>query len=209
MTEKKNSHFSESYETLRVFEFKKNKKEFTSVIVKNKENEYFLYTKGEPLEMYNLCQKSTLAYNYTQTISKYSSKGYNCISLAYKQIEEKDIDLPREKLENNLIFLGFYLKKICIEENFPEVVDQLKEHNLQMIVTSNTSLYLAISAATRANIMDPDRAVLIGRTSLINNMETLTWEKIESKKEDFENSVLEPAEDLNVTEGEFFENTEC
>lgn len=78
-----------------------------------------------------------------------------------------------------------------------------------MIVTSNTSLYLAISAATRANIMDPDRAVLIGRTSLINNMETLTWEKIESKKEDFENSVLEPAEDLNVTEGEFFENTEC
>lgn len=35
-------------------------------------------------------------------------------------------------------------------------------------------------------------------------METLAWEKIESKKDDFENSVLEPAEELNVTDDDFF-----
>lgn len=37
-----------------------------------------------------------------------------------------------------------------------------------MIVTSNTSLYLAISAATKANIIDPENPVLIGRTTTLN-----------------------------------------
>lgn len=40
----------------------------------------------------------------------------------------------------------------------------------------------------------------------MNNVETLTWEKIENKKEDFENSVLEPAEELNINDDEFFKN---
>ncbi len=35
-------------------------------------------------------------------------------------------------------------------------------------------------------------------------METLIWEKIDSKKDDFENSVLEPAEELNVGDENFF-----
>lgn len=78
-----------------------------------------MFTKGEPLEVQNLCQKSTLAYNYTQTISKYSSKGFKCIALAYKVLQDKDINLTRKELEQNMIFLGFYLKKISIEEDFP------------------------------------------------------------------------------------------
>lgn len=51
MSEKKIKGFSESYETIRIFEFKKNCKEFSSVLVKNSDNEHILYTKGEPLEI--------------------------------------------------------------------------------------------------------------------------------------------------------------
>lgn len=65
MSEKKASSFSQSYETLRLFEFKKNSKEYSSVLVRNHEQEHVLFTKGEPLEIQHLCQKSTLAYNYT------------------------------------------------------------------------------------------------------------------------------------------------
>lgn len=112
-------------------------------------------------------------------------------------------------MEKDLIFLGFYLKKIQVEEDFPEVVGMLKDHNVNLVVTSNTSLYLALSAATKANILDQEKPVLVGRTSILNQVETLVWEKIESKKEDFESSVLEPTEELNVADEYFFENTDC
>ena len=207
MTQKKAVQFSKSYEILRYFEFKKNSQEYSSVVAKNEENDYFVFTKGEPLEVYNLCQKSTLAYNYTQTISKYSSKGYQCLALAYKQVESSDIGKPRKQLEQGLVFLGFYLKKISVQEGVVETVEKIKENNLDVVVTSNTSLYLAISAANRVNIVNSEQPILIGRTVSLNNVETLQWEKIESKKDDFENSVLEPAEDINVNEEEFYKNS--
>lgn len=68
--------FSNSYETLRVFNQIPGKKECSSSVIKTDQNEYIFFTKGEPLEIKELCQKSTLAYNYTQTVSKYASKGY-------------------------------------------------------------------------------------------------------------------------------------
>lgn len=37
----------------------------------------------------------------------------------------------------------------------------------------------------------------------------MVWEKLENKKEDFENSVLEAAEDLDVSKEDFFQRTEC
>jgi len=108
-----------------------------------------------------------------------------------------------------LVFLGFYLKKMEIEDEFPEVVSNLRLHGIQLLVSSSSCTYLALSAATRAGILDADKPILVGRTSLVNQVETLIWEKIESKKEDFENSVLEPAEELNVGDENFFRNTEC
>lgn len=72
-----------------------------------------------------------------------------------------------------MIFLGFYLKKILVQEDFPETINQLKDHDLQIIVSSNTSLYLAISAATRVNIVDPEKSILIGRNIILNNVETI------------------------------------
>ena len=45
-------------------------------------------------------------------MSKYSLKGFKCIALAYKEIDQNQVDYKREELEKNLIFLGFYLKKV-------------------------------------------------------------------------------------------------
>lgn len=42
-----------------------------------------------------------------------------------------------------------------------------------MVIVSNTSLYLAISSATRTNIIDSEKPVLVGRNIVLNNVETL------------------------------------
>ena len=57
--------FSNSYETLRVFNKVPGIKECSSSIIRTEQGENIFFTKGEPLQVKELCQKSTLAYNYT------------------------------------------------------------------------------------------------------------------------------------------------
>ena len=67
--------------------------EYESSIIKSDDGDYFLFTKGDPLEIQDLCVVNSLTYNYTKTISKYSLKGYKCTAMAFKQIKERDINL--------------------------------------------------------------------------------------------------------------------
>lgn len=48
MDQKFSKDFSSSYEALRFFEVNSYQRDFKSVIVKNAENQHFLYCKGEP-----------------------------------------------------------------------------------------------------------------------------------------------------------------
>ncbi len=43
--------FSEEYEIIKYFSKNENNKQWESVIVKNREEEYFYFTKGEPLDV--------------------------------------------------------------------------------------------------------------------------------------------------------------
>ena len=112
MDQKFSKDFSSSYEALRFFEVNSYQRDFKSVIVKNAENQHFLYCKGEPENLQQFCSRNTIPYNFEQTMSKYSLKGFKCIALAYKEIDQNQVDYKREELEKNLIFLGFYLKKV-------------------------------------------------------------------------------------------------
>lgn len=78
-----------------------------------------------------------MAYNYTQTVSKYASKGYQCVALAYSTIENGNENLKREELEKELIFLGFFLKKIELKENVIECVDNFKAQGVNLVLTSS------------------------------------------------------------------------
>ncbi len=56
--------FSSEYESLRYFEAVPHKN-YKSVVVRNKENELFVYAKGDPFDMTTTCNKSSLTYNYS------------------------------------------------------------------------------------------------------------------------------------------------
>ena len=58
-------YFSSEYECLRYFEAIPNNKDYTSVVVKNSENEVYLYTKGDPFDVKNICSKGSVTYNYS------------------------------------------------------------------------------------------------------------------------------------------------
>lgn len=193
--------FSEEYESLRYFEYKKNCKEYNSVIIKNKEEELFLYTKGEPFDVQNLCNKSSVAYNYSQTVSKYSAKGYKCTSLSFKKLNKGEENLSREEVESDMTFVGFYLQKIKVQEDFPEEIEHLKDLNIDLVTISNSSLYLALASAQKAGLLDSASPIIIGKTRMLNKVETLFWEKVNIKKESMDDSFLkEKVEDFDIND---------
>lgn len=112
-------------------------------------------------------------------------------------------------MEQDLIFLGFFLKKIELKDQVSECVESFKEQGVNLILTSSQCVYSTLGVATRSQIIDSEKPVLIGRTAVQNQVEVLVWEKMDNKKEDFESSVLEAAEDLDVSEEDFFEKTDC
>ena len=130
-------------------------------------------------------------------MAKYSLKGYKCIALAYKEIDQNEVNYKREELEQNLNFLGFYLKKVQIETENYETVDKLAHTGINVMLTSRSSLYLALSIAKESQILSHNNPVLLGKTKELNKVDSLVWEKLEAVKTDQENYNLEKSEEIN------------
>ena len=79
-------------------------------------NEFEFYSKGSPEIIVSLCLASSVPQNISSILKAYSSKGYRIIGMAYKHLDVDQSlinEIPREKLECEMIFLGkvffFYL----------------------------------------------------------------------------------------------------
>ncbi len=194
--------FSQEYQTIRFFE-NKPEKNYKSVVVKNLEGEVFLYTKGEPSALEKNCQRVSLPYNYRKTVAKYSSKGYKCVALAFRKLSENEIYLPREQLEDKMTFIGFYLKKIEIQNEVPEVIEKLKEIKINLVTVSHESIYLCITAASKGGLLNHEEPILIGTSRIMNNVEKLCWEVIGVKTLD-DSQYKDSQNDLDFSEENFF-----
>lgn len=69
-------------------------------------------------------------------------------------------------MEKDLIFLGFFLKKIELKENVPECVENFKNQGVDLVLTSSQCVYSSLGVSTRSQIIDSERPVLIGRTAI-------------------------------------------
>ena len=53
---------------------------------------------------------------------------------------------------------------------------------MNIILSTNQSLYLALSTAKESQILNHDYPVLLGKTKELNKVDSLVWEKLESVK---------------------------
>lgn len=103
-----------------------------SVIAKpNYDDQFVLYTKGAPEQIYSLCNFSELPDDFYQILNENTSKGRRVIALAYKYLPNFDIEqidyLNRKDVEKDLKFLGFLVMSNNVKDNTQEAIIELKE----------------------------------------------------------------------------------
>ncbi|WP_253806378.1 cation-translocating P-type ATPase [Hydrogenovibrio sp. JE_KL2] len=107
----------QNYQLIASFPFDP-KRKMMSVIVKDHEGRYLLIAKGAP----DVLLKHSEAIDYQnsrldplsdaemieQVLENFGSKSLRTLAIAYRYLEPTELDLPHDKLENNLIFTGIH-----------------------------------------------------------------------------------------------------
>ncbi len=151
-----------------------------SVIVKNiNENYYKIFCKGSPEKIKDLCKEETIPNNFNQVLKNYTSKGFRVLALSFKMMKMNYIqtqEISREKVENNMIFLGLLIVQNKLKEETKNSIELLSKAGLKMVMATGDNILTAISVGRECNLINKTSNIL---TCEIENKQ-LIWNYIES-----------------------------
>ncbi|KAI3378533.1 hypothetical protein SNEBB_000515 [Seison nebaliae] len=169
---------------------------------KNNTNDYFVFVKGSPEKIIELCELSSVPLNYVKTIKHFYRNGLRLIAFAMKILPDhswNDVQtMERYKIETNLKFLGLLCLENPLKEESEPIIQQLYAAAIPSVMVTGDSLETAVYVADRCQILrevDED----IYRIELYNN--TLKFTKIHlnvKNEEDIDN--LSNGDDIRMKE---------
>lgn len=160
-----------------------------SVIVKNKDGNHFVITKGAPDVLLSKCnsilwhereeQLNTFRLNAVENvISNYANNALRTIAIAFKPINA-DFRYNHSDLENNLIFIGL---QGMIDPPRPEVakaVQECKEAGIKTIMITGDHKLTAASIAQQLGVLRENGRVVEGK-----ELDSLSVEQIQEFVDD-------------------------
>ena len=108
-------------------------------------------------------------------MEKWSKNGYKLIALAYKDIEECDLNNDRENLEKNLIFAGFCIFENPLKEKVDKYIKELIKSKYEICILSGESVLTILKVANELKI-GPDKFLYLN----IQNSK-LIWKNIDNQ----------------------------
>lgn len=137
----------------------------SSVICRDIASNYKAFVKGSPEKIKELCT-SQLPENYDFILEKYTKNGYRVIALATKELKGFDssklLNVKREEIENNLVFLGFLIMENKLKPESTEVLQDLQLCEVKCVMATGDNVLTAVSVARQCNIINPENEVWIG-----------------------------------------------
>ena len=176
------------------FDFTSNLQRMSVIGKEKKEDYYKIFCKGSPEKLRKLCLNETIPTNFNETLDTYTSKGYRVLAMASKFIKIDDIEtfesIQREKVEKNMIFLGFLIVTNKLKPDSKSTINTLDKADLRMMMATGDNILTAISVSKECDIIKKNQEVF----SLViekdkNNNECFVWDKInDDNKKDKNNS---------------------
>ena len=126
-------------------------------------------TKGAPEILKSICRKETIPKDFDEQLETLSKQGFRILAMAMKKLESEfyqtlqnvidgAMELPRDKIESNLQFIGFITFKNNLKPTSTEVIEQLKIANLKPIMVTGDNLETAVSVSQEVGIIDSNHA---------------------------------------------------
>ena len=160
-----------------------------SVIVRNSKDKHFkVFCKGAPEKIKELCKIESIPENFDDVLNDYTSKGFRVLALSCKMVKMNFLQsqkIKREKVENNLIFLGFLIVENNLKENTIKVIEELHEAKMKMIMSTGDNLLTSIAVSKKCGLIQNDATIY---TWKIDEKKNLSYNLIENytDKEKFE-----------------------
>ena len=147
---------------VRCFDFS-SKLQRMSVIAKNiLEKNFKVFVKGAPEKIKELCKSESLPGNFDDVLNSFTLKGNRVLALACKMVKMDYMQtqkIQREKIEKNLIFLGFLIVKNKLKENTIPTIQALSKAKLRMVMATGDNILTAISVSKECKLIPPDSTV--------------------------------------------------
>lgn len=136
---------SQKYKVVKRHFFNSSIKRMSVVIQNQQSKKYYLVSKGSPETIQKLL--ASVPKNYTANLQAYTKKGFRVLTLAYKQIEESEIELSRDDLEQKLQFVGLLVCQTPLKKESAESIEILKnsDHRIK-VISGDHVINVAISA---------------------------------------------------------------
>ncbi|KAK6465062.1 cation translocating P-type ATPase [Scheffersomyces coipomensis] len=160
-------------------------------VITESNDEYYLFTKGAPEVMYDICEPESLPTNYDELLHHYTHSGYRVIACAYKSIHEKSLNQSRESLESKLTFTGFIIFENKLKPSTKDTLTVLNRADIRTIMCTGDNILTAISVAKECELIQPH----IEHVYIPNYDESsqqIVWEDVNDSDNKLDSVTLKP-----------------
>jgi len=102
--------------------------------------------------------------DFQSVLTKYTREGYRVIAVATKRLDISYVKvqrIEREKLENNLEFLGLIIMENRLKPQTSAVISRLKAASVRTIMCTGDNILTALSVARDCEMIDENERVVI------------------------------------------------
>ncbi|BFZ23491.1 hypothetical protein BsWGS_26528 [Bradybaena similaris] len=125
-----------------------------------------VYCKGAPEKIASLCKPETVPQDFPSVLHSYSIQGFRVIALAYRSMDPKITwhqvqRISRDKVENDLNFLGLLVMQNQLKPQTGPVIQTLKEANIRTVMVTGDMTQTAISVARNCGMVGRNERVIL------------------------------------------------
>ncbi|KAL6452467.1 YPK9 Vacuolar cation-transporting ATPase YPK9 [Candida maltosa Xu316] len=142
---------NDSYEVIKEFEFLAPLRRMS--VVTTQSNKHYVFTKGAPEVMLDICLPESLPTNFDELLHHYTHSGYRVIACAYKQINDGSIE--RDDAESGLIFTGFIIFENKLKKSTKSTLKTLRKAEIRTIMCTGDNILTAISVSRECELISP------------------------------------------------------
>lgn len=169
------------FQELAVLEFDSDRKRM-SVIVKDKKNRIFCYTKGAESEMFKrMVKDDNLKAHLSQKLEEYAQNGLRTLVFGYKEVSETEFNAwikewkaaqmasenkqakmyaVMEKMEVNINLLGVSAIEDCLQEEVPETIDYLLKCGIKLWILTGDKRETAVNIGHTSKLITSETKVV-------------------------------------------------
>lgn len=142
------------YSVIKEYEFQSDLRRM-SVLVSDGGGDSYVFTKGAPEVLFEICNRESIPSNYEELLHQYTHTGYRVIATAYKKISSIDNarTLLRDMVESDLSFTGFMIFENRLKSATTPTLKELSNAEIRTVMCTGDNILTAISVAKECDLL--------------------------------------------------------